>query len=265
MRITIFTSNQPRHLALINKLSSISAEIYVVQECTTTFPGLVQDFYNKSEVMQMYFKNVLAAENKIFGDLSFSKSNVKTLSIKSGDLNLLNIQQLNDALHSDVYIVFGSSFIKGWLIDYLISNKAINIHMGLSPYYRGNSCNFWALYDNHPECVGATIHHLSKGLDSGDILYHALPKIGHCNPFEFTMKAVEAAQSSLIERINNKIIFDMKPQKQNKLLEIRYTRNSDFTNSIAAEYLSRNQTNDDLQKYLNAMAEPTLVSPYYLD
>ncbi len=265
MRITIFTSNQPRHLALINKLSLISTEIYAIQECTTVFPGLVQDFYIKSEVMQMYFQNVLTAENKIFGDLPFSKSNVKTLCVKSGDLNLLNKQQLNDALHSDVYIVFGSSFIKGWLIDFLISKNAINIHMGLSPYYRGNSCNFWALYDNHPECVGATIHHLSKGLDSGDILYHALPKIGQCNAFEFTMKAVEAAQSSLLERINNKIIFDMKPQTQNKSLEIRYTRNSDFTDSIAAEYLSRNQTNDDLLKCLNGMAELILFSPYYLD
>lgn len=265
MRITIFTSNQPRHLALINKLSSIATEVYAIQECTTAFPGLVQDFYNKSEVMQMYFQNVLTAENKIFSDLSFSKSNVKTLCIKSGDLNLLNTQQLNDALHSDVFIVFGSSFIKGWLIEFLIDKRAINIHMGLSPYYRGNSCNFWALYDNHPEYVGATIHHLSKGLDSGDILYHALPKIGHSNPFEFTMNAVQAAQSSLLERINNKIIFDMKPQTQNKLLEIRYTRNSDFTDSIAAEYLSRNQTNDDLLKLLNGIEEPLLFSPYYLD
>ena len=30
--------------------------------------------------------------------------------------------------------------------------------MGVSPYYRGCDCNFWALYDNNPHLVGATIH-----------------------------------------------------------------------------------------------------------
>ena len=81
----------------------------------------------------------------------------------------MNALQLQAALSSDIYIVFGASFIKGWLVDFLIKNKAINIHMGLSPYYRGSSCNFWAMYDNNPNYVGATIHYLSKGLDSGEI------------------------------------------------------------------------------------------------
>jgi len=39
--------------------------------------------------------------------------------------------------------------------------------MGISPYYRGNDCNFWALNDNNPHLVGSTIHLLSKGLDNG--------------------------------------------------------------------------------------------------
>ena len=80
--------------------------------------------------------------------------------IKQGDLNSLE-KDLNFALKSDLFIVFGSSFIKNeWLINFLIK-KAINIHMGLSPFYKGSSCNFWALYDN-PEHVGATIHYLSR-------------------------------------------------------------------------------------------------------
>ena len=89
---------------------------------------------------------------------------------------------LNSFLKSDMYIVFGSSFIKGELANFLIKKKAINIHMGVSPYYRGTDCNFWALYDNNPHLVGATIHFLSKGLDNGPILYHAMSKIRK-NPY----------------------------------------------------------------------------------
>ena len=43
---------------------------------------------------------------------------------------MLPKESLFEALSSDLYIIFGSSFIKGWLIDYLIEKRAINIHMG---------------------------------------------------------------------------------------------------------------------------------------
>ena len=98
------------------------------------------------------------------------------ISIPFGNLNKYSINSLSNFLNSDVYIIFGSSFIKGELIDFLIERKAINIHAGVSPYYRGTACNFWALYDDNPHLVGATIHLISKGLDSGPILYHAISK-----------------------------------------------------------------------------------------
>lgn len=263
MKITVFTSNQPRHLALVNKLASVSDTTYAILECNTVFPGKVQDFYKKSDVMKRYFENVMKVENSLYGDISFSKKNVRALSIKSGDLNLLSKTQIEEALSSDLFVVFGASYIKGWLIDYLVSHKAINIHMGISPYYRGSSCNFWALYDEKPEYVGSTIHLLSKGLDSGPILYHAIPKLDNSTPFEFTMKSVEAAQQSLVERISNKQIFNFTPYSQDKTLEVRYTRNSDFTDSIAEEFLNRDLKNSDLAKLLIKATKPDLLSPFY--
>ena len=176
MKVTIFSSNQPRHLNIAKEFSKICDSVFLVSEVNTVFPGQVNDFYKKSEIMQTYFQNVIQSERNIFGDISFMPHNVRNLSIKSGDLNKLSRKQLSDALQSDVYVVFGASYIKGWLIDFLIEHRAINIHMGLSPYYRGSSCNFWALFDNNPSYVGATIHLLSKGLDSGDMLFPLCPK-----------------------------------------------------------------------------------------
>ena len=72
--------------------------------------------------------------------------------------------------------MFGPSYIKGDLIDILVNKNSINIHMGVSPYYRSSSCNFWAMNNKDYEHVGSTIHMLSKGSDSGDMLFHALPK-----------------------------------------------------------------------------------------
>jgi len=264
MKITVFTSNQPRHLALVRRLSAISAQTYAVLECNTVFPGLVSDFFKKSDVMREYFQSVMRAEKALYGDVQFLPSNTRTLSIKSGDLNKLSYEALKDALSSDVYIVFGASYIKDWLVDFLVQHKAINIHMGVSPYYRGSSCNFWALYDEKPQYVGATIHLLSKGLDSGDMLFHALPKLNDEDPFLFTMKAVEAAQLSLAERISNETLFGIASVPQDKALEIRYTRNADFTDDVASNFLARGLNNQNLRDSYAASKSPSLLSPFYL-
>ena len=120
--------------------------------------------------MRKYFLKVDKAEEKYFEKDNYVKDFVRLKMIKQGDLNSISKKDLKFALNSDVYIIFGASYItNNWLINFLIK-KAINIHMGLSPFYRGSSCNFWAIYDNNPEYVGATIHYLSKGLDSGKII-----------------------------------------------------------------------------------------------
>ena len=58
MKITVFTSNQPRHIKLIEKLSKISSELYAIIEVTTVFPGVKADFYSDSETMKEYFSKV---------------------------------------------------------------------------------------------------------------------------------------------------------------------------------------------------------------
>jgi len=263
MKITVFTSNQPRHLSLINRLAELSETTYAILECTTVFPGYVQDFFEKSETFKEYFSNVISAEEKYFGNSTFTAKNVRSLAIKLGDLNLLKPKQIAPALESDIYVVFGSSFIKGWLTDFLTQNHAVNIHMGLSPYYRGSSCNFWALFDGKPEYVGATIHFLSKGLDSGPIIYHAVPKLDDENPFEFTMRSVVVAQETLTEKIVNSELFNSAPIPQFKDLEIRYSKNIEFTDEIAAEFLSRKMDNTKLKSLLSIAKRPELLNPVF--
>jgi folate-dependent phosphoribosylglycinamide formyltransferase PurN len=239
MRITVFTSNQPRHVALIEALAGIAEVVYAIQECNTVFPGRVADFFRKSEVMKRYFQRVMKAEEEVFGRPRFAPANVSQMPLKMGDLNLLELAALRPALESDVYVVFGASYIKGTLCDHLVEHGAYNIHMGTSPYYRGSSTNFWALYDRRPDHVGATIHRLTHGLDSGPMLFHAFPLTEAVDPFVLGMQAVKSAHTALVERIRTGEIERFEPVPQDKSLEIRYTRNSDFTDAVASEYLDR--------------------------
>ncbi|MBE5900472.1 MAG: methionyl-tRNA formyltransferase [Lachnospiraceae bacterium] len=264
MNITVFTSNQPRHLSLIKDLASVAEKVYAVHECNTVFPGEVKDFFGNSNVMEKYFKHVRDAEKKVFGEVSFlEEDNVKQLILKDGDLNKLSRKILEPALQSDVYVVFGASYIKGWLIDYLLEKKAINIHMGVSPYYRGSSCNFWAAYEGHPELVGATIHLLSRGLDSGDILYHALPAPMELDPFVLGMKAVEVAHKSIVSRIASGEIIEYIGVPQDRSKELRYTKNSEFTDEVARDYLenllSPKEVREKLERRNLAMLEKPFI------
>lgn len=236
MKITIFTGNQIRHIALVKALSEIADQIYVVQECKTIFQGKVDDIVRKSEIMDLYFEHVTSAEKKVFGTYSFLKENIKTFAIRNGDLSYLSLEDIPEIEGSDYYIVFGASYIKGDLLAYLIAHNAVNVHIGVSPYYRGSACNFWAMYDKQPEYVGATIHLLDKKIDGGEILFHALPKAGRYSAFEIGMRAVEAAIEALQQKLKEKweITDGVKSEAR---FEIRVAKRNEFTDEVVAEYM----------------------------
>ena len=240
MKITLFTANQNRHNYLVNLLSNNCDELFVVQENRTIFPGIVPGYYPATETMKKYFENVVNAQSKIFGNshINGKNKNIHLFPLQSGDLNKCSIDTLSDFLKSDVYVIFGSSYIKGDLVDFLVKNKAFNIHIGVSPYYRGTDCNFWALYDGNPHLVGTTIHMLSKGLDSGPMLYHAMSNI-KTNPFEYTMSTVKSALHSIAERIKDKSIFNIEPVIQEKSKEIRYSKKIEFNEEVVINYLNK--------------------------
>jgi len=263
MKITVFTSNQPRHIALIESMASIADQVFAVQECNTIFPGLRDDFFKKTEIMRKYFSNVIDAEKTIFGLPRFLPSNAHSMAVKLGDLNNLKLDVLKPALESDFYIVFGSSFIKGELCKFLVSRKALNIHMGVSPYYRGNSCNFWALFDGNPNYVGATIHLLSEGLDSGPMLFHALPKTQEIDPFLLGMLAVKSAHVGLLTRLKSGNIYDMDAVEQDRHSEIRYTRNKDFSDNVVEAYLKKRPGAKDVFDSLKRREINKFLRPYF--
>ena len=240
MKITLFTANQPRHNYLINKLSEICEELFVVQESRSIIPI---GNYNKnfqSKIMKKYFSKLTSAQKRIFGNcyINLSKKKINILPMQLGDLSKCSIKNLSPFLKSDIFIVFGSSYIKGKLLNILIKKKAINIHMGISPFYRGTDCNFWALYDNNPHLVGSTIHLLSKDLDSGPMLYHAVsePLSDH---FLFTMASVKSAFVSLVEKIKKKEIFKISSIKQFNKNQLRYSTKKEFTEKVVNEFFKK--------------------------
>ena len=235
MTVTVFTRDSARHIALVNKLVAVTNGVHAVIESSPPSVNAPP----KSPVMAEYFSRVQQAEDHIFGSDITLDPRVNTQLIAPGQLNQLVPQQLQAALETDYVVVFGSSYIKGWLADALIAKNAVNLHMGISPQYRGSACNFWALFDNNPQFVGATIHRLAKSLDTGSVIQHVRPEFTGQNLFHFSMQAVATGHDALAALILNNKLQSVVPEPQDQQLEIRYSKNADFTDEVAASFLKR--------------------------
>ena len=77
------------------------------------------------------------------------------------------------------------------------------------------------------------------------------------------MRAVEVAQTSLVKQISNTNIHRLLPQVQDKKLEIRYSRNADFNDEVAAEFLGRLWSNRDIGRLLKHASQPELINPIF--
>lgn len=240
MKITVLTSNSLRHIYLIKQLSKISKKIFVIQEARPLVEGKKDSIYKKSLLIEKYFKKVAQAEKKVFKNLSrnISIKNMRILSLNFNELNLLKYGKHKSFFDSDYYIIFGTSFIKGSLCKFLIKKKAINIHMGVTPYYKGADCNFWALYDDNPKYVGGTIQLLSQKLDSGKTIQVIKPKY-NSNPFIFSMTSTKRVILKLKSLIKTKKIFKIKPVKIDEKKLIRYTRRKEFTEQVIKIFLKK--------------------------
>ena len=75
---------------------------------------------------------------------------------------------------------------------------------------------------------------------------------------DFTMRSVLVAQQGLVAAVDNKTIFTLPTFKQDKSQEIRYTKNQDFNNEIANEFLQR-----DIQLDSESFLYPELINPIF--
>lgn len=118
-----------------------------------------------------------AAESKYFRPdamgYPFTKNTIELDYDKLNSTETIDLIKLSD---SDLILVYGSGLLKNRFLkefNYLI----LNIHGGLSLYYKGAATMFWPFFFLEPNFVGVTLHRIVKGIDAGDILHQTVPKL----------------------------------------------------------------------------------------
>lgn len=169
-RVIIITGNSKRHEYYVECLER---ELDVVQVYAETKFSYVDAFADSSfaDEVKGHFQLRDESEQFYFGSAS-PKSPIKTL--ERGEANKPEVVEEIIGLNADFVLLFGSGIIKEPILQ-AYQNRVINMHLGLSPYYRGSGTNFWPLVDGKPECVGATIHLAVLKVDAGMILHQVRP------------------------------------------------------------------------------------------
>ena len=246
MKAVIFTSNSIRHKFFANSLKNYVDDLLIVSECREN--DEFNESYGENDKITKHFKNRNKIENEYFK--SSDEFNSKCIPILYKEVNHNFIYEKIKKYDPDVMIVFGSSIIKKPLLSLSKKNRFLNLHLGLSPYYKGNATNFWPFINNELEFLGSTILHIDSGIDTGDIITHVRPKIENDdNVHTIGCKIIQESVVSLIKILT--LVKEGKKLNRIKQWNVkeRYYKIKDFDNDALSKY-NLNLKNNIIDNYL---------------
>lgn len=191
MKIIIFTRTAFHHTYFINRLQERFDIACVVRESypepgkkrllgglfkiTSKDELFLMDFHKKYSAGFRFHKSLREYLKGPF-DVVEEKSGTKYLNVKCGIINSPEFSSFLKDIKPDVVAVLGSSLIKPDVIS-IPSSAMINLHSGLSPYYRGTWSYGWPIVNGEPEYIGVTVHYVNAGIDTGDIIFQTRPAL----------------------------------------------------------------------------------------
>jgi len=132
----------------------------------------------------------------------------------------LFISELN-RLQPDLVLVNGTRIISGLTLDH-VNCPIINVHVGITPLYRGVHGAYWAMANNDAQNCGVTIHAIDRGIDTGAIIAQGTIKPGRADnfityPFLQFAKAIELLRKVIPGVLKGEISYLEPPTGKSRL------------------------------------------------
>ena len=134
----------------------------------------------------------------------FLRASVPTISVAglNNEETLLKIR----ALEPDLLLVYGTGIVGRRLLK-LPKYGSLNMHTGVSPFYRGADCAFWPLFNRDLNMLGATVHDCTSDVDGGGI--HAVRRVKleeNDNLFSVFFRTVKEGAEIYLETVQRFVI-----------------------------------------------------------
>ena len=159
MNIVLITSSHLRHRCFVKSMCGVMpVSLVIVENKPQNNEGLKQ------------------REKEYFSSLQGWQPPCAMWHLGKGEINERYVARELSSLEPDFIFTFGCSLLKPRIFS-IPKNGCINIHTGLVQKFRGVDSSFWALNKEVPEAIGATIHYINKGIDSGNIIFQTRPEL----------------------------------------------------------------------------------------
>lgn len=172
MKIFCFIMNEPPLRYFVNTIQNQHKIDLVVVEGPNSFwgklrwHGIYGSYLRYKDLFFYYFK-YKKNYNRYFKE-SWKEINPSIPRVYVNNINDDIVRDIIIKEKPDIILVHGTRIIKKHIIE--SAKLILNLHWGLSPYYRGTHCTDWALINWDPYNIGVTIHLLTSKIDGGDII-----------------------------------------------------------------------------------------------
>jgi len=256
-RIVILTGSELRHV-FFRKYIALSEGIQVINSyCEGQEKSLRTLVKKNGDPNDIRLKHLSAREQSekdffgLFVETTVDHSN--PVYLPKGDINSPNYTQAIIDSKPDLLVAYGCSIIKEPLQS-AFKGRFLNVHLGLSPYYRGSGTNYWPLVNGEPEYVGATFMHIDPGIDTGEIIHQIRAKVLWGDmPVQIGNRLIVQMSRVYRDIIINFDHLEKMPQLPKPPYEKVYKR-KDFSRE-SVEKLYKNFQNGLVEKYLREESE----------
>ena len=197
-KILFIGGTHPRHLYYANKIHErypLAGRIFDVREHMIPQPpnGISR---KDAKLWKKHFQGRENAEFNYFPPLNLDVYSYLFHHDLFGSQCMIDIVK---EINPDIALIFGCGMIKGELSK-VLPELTINLHLGLSPRYRGAATLFWPFYFLEPQWAGCTFHKIVDEPDAGDILHQCVPELKRGDKIhDVACKAVVEATMDMIK------------------------------------------------------------------
>ena len=218
MKVLLFSGTHPRHLYVHRAILGAFEVCGVV--CMRREEMLPQPppgtSAHDAENFQRHFADRLAAEQKYFGEPVAEKifSQVPVLRCDKQTINTAEVAEFVKKCAPDMAFLFGPALIKEPLMSALPRDR-VNLHLGLSPWYRGAATLFWPFYNLEPQFAGSTFHQITPAADAGAIIHQTVPELSAGDGIhDVACKTILASTADLLKLLELRKHGEFKETKQ---------------------------------------------------
>jgi len=253
-KVVLLTRDSLRH-DYIRMAFGLAEDVEVLQTyCETSSSQLLEDARERGESIRVkHLERREQSEHDYFGSfVNIAPDYSSPTYISGGGVNNEDVYDEVTECDPDLLVAYGCSIIKDPLLSEY-QGRFLNLHLGLSPYYRGSGTNFWPLVNGEPEYVGATFMHIDAGVDTGEIIHQLRARVYPSDgPHDIGNRLItDAGQMypELVRRFN-----ELEPVEQPESDGGNYYTSSDYSVE-ATNTLYENFENGLVDEYLHRRSE----------